>query len=197
MPSTQEYITHKFNAPPIPSDMNKLPPIQGQSTLKQLEQIANTTVDQTNYAGYQSTVSAPPGQAKTQKKPRRRRKKKKPVEQPTESTLEVSDKLPTISAGQNNNQPVNEVPLPTAAPPPSEPYKPIDMNQLIREEQEKQRQINELLGSNVIPVTSLYSIIKLTFNKGQNYRRTTKARKNTNGKKFGGGASSGNSLYTG
>ena len=134
--------------------MNKLPPIQGQSTLKQLEQIANTTIDQTNYAGDQSTVSAPPGQSETQKKPRRRRKKKKPVEQPTESTLEVSDQLPTISAGQNNDQPVNEVPLPTAAPPPSEPYKPIDMNQLIREEQEKQRQINELLGSNVIPVTS-------------------------------------------
>jgi len=143
------------------TDMNKLPPIQGQSTLKQLEQIANTTVDQTNYAGDQSTVSAPPGQSETQKKPRRRRKKKKPVEQPTESTLEVSDQLPTISAGQTNNQPVNEVPLPTAAaPPPSEPYKPIDMNQLIREEQEKQRQINELLGSNVIPVKTIEELRK-------------------------------------
>ena len=148
---TQEYITPKFDAFLIRLDMNKLPPIQGQSTLKQLEQIANTNVDQTSYAGDQSAASAPPSQSETQKKPRRRRKKKKPAEQPTESTLEVSDQLPTISAGQNNNQPVNEVPLPTAAPP-SEPYKPIDMNQLIREEQEKQRQINELLGSNVIPV---------------------------------------------
>ena len=137
--------------------MSRLPPLQGQSTLKQLEHIANETTTPTD----QSSMALPLDQSETARKPRRRRKKKKPpVEQATnESTLEIGTELPVISAGvqhqqrhelDESNDAVRASPPPPRPPPPAEPYKPVDLEQLLAEERYRQQL---LLGDNVIEVS--------------------------------------------
>jgi len=145
--------------------MSRLPPLQGQSTLKQLEHIANET---TTTPTDQSSMAMPLDQSETARKPRRRRKKKKPpVEQATnESTLEIGTELPVLSAGvqhqqrdelDESNNAVRASPPPPRPPPPAEPYKPVDLEQLLAEERYRQQL---LLGDNVIEVKNTEQLRK-------------------------------------
>ena len=60
--------------------MNRLPPIQGQSTLKQLETIANEADQSATVISpdQSASLTATDQSAVPEKKPRRRRRKKKP-----------------------------------------------------------------------------------------------------------------------
>ena len=62
------------------NEMNRLPPIQGQSTLKQLETIANEADQSATVISpdQSASLTATDQSAVPEKKPRRRRRKKKP-----------------------------------------------------------------------------------------------------------------------
>jgi len=137
------------------NEMKRLPPLQGQSTLKQLESIANEADQSATVISADQSASLTAADQSTvpEKKPRRRRRKKKPDQ--SQSTVEVNHELPAISAGQFNPQPeIN--PQPVTINPPSEPYKPVDWNMRMLEEQQKVNQLDTILGASVLrPVNSL------------------------------------------
>ena len=151
-----DYLASKYVSSEKPSElneMNRLPPIQGQSTLKQLETIANEADQSAAVNSADQSASLTADQSVPEKKPRRRRRKKKPDQSQSAVEInqpEVNHELPAISAGQFNPQPeINPQPQPN---PPSEPYKPVDWNMRMLEEQQRINQIDTVLGASVVPV---------------------------------------------
>ena len=95
----------------------------------------------------------------------------------------VNHELPAISAGQFNPQPeINPQPLITEpVNPPSEPYKPVDWNMRMLEEQQKVNHLDTMLGASVVPVSlTLHSRVKC-YLLGEKSRSIEKSRETTSG----------------